>query len=150
MAPLTPPTVSATMADPKKKEQSNIKNFSDHHSTVMETLRRRPVPSSSIQSRGIKNGINDSRRNIASSIQSRGKNGINDSQRKIAHLVEHHFNFDKNHNLLPGLPKHDQDLARDIHDFFNLIILVSKIFKIHSLQYEIDIVICSYILFHIS
>jgi hypothetical protein len=89
------------MADPKKKEQSNIKNFSDHHNTVMETLRRRPVPSSS--------------------ITSRGKNGINDSQRKI---VEHHFNFDKNHNLLPGLPKHDQDLARDIHDFFNLIILV--------------------------
>lgn len=111
MAPLTPTTASATMADPKKKEQNNIKNLSDHHSTVMETLRRRPVPSSS--------------------IQSRGKNGMNDSQKKITQrLVEHHYNFDKNHNLLPGLPKHDQDLARDIHDFFNLIFLVSKNFKI--------------------
>lgn len=136
MAPLTPPTASATMADPKKKEQ-NIENLSDHHNTVMETLRRRPVPSSSIQSRG-KIGINGMQRNI--------------TQRKSlgGNLVEHHYNFDKNHNLLPGLPKHDQDLARDIHDFFNLIILVSKKIKIYSLHHEIDVVICSYILFHMS
>ena len=132
MAPLTPPT--ATMADPKKKEQ-NIKNLAAHHNTVIETLRRRPVPSSS--------------------IQSRGKNDSNGSQRKITqrkslggNLVEHHYNFDKNYNLLPGLPKQDQDLARDIHDFFNLIILVS-IFKIHSLLHEIDVDICSNIFFPI-
>lgn len=111
MAPLTPPTASATMADPKKKEQNIIKNLSDHHSTVMETLRRRPVPSSSIQSRG----KNDGQRKI--------------SQRKTSNLVEHHYNFDSQRNLLPGLPKQDQDLARDIHDFFNLIILVSKYFQ---------------------
>lgn len=40
-------------------------------------------------------------------------------------LVEQHFKIDKeNRALLPGVPKYDADLARDIHDFFNLICLV--------------------------
>jgi len=30
----------------------------------------------------------------------------------------------ENRALLPGVPKYDVDLARDIHDFFNLISLV--------------------------
>jgi len=40
-------------------------------------------------------------------------------------LVDHHYKIDKqSRSLLPGLPLHDKDLARDIHDFFNLIVLV--------------------------
>mmetsp|Transcript_19183 Transcript_19183/g.24180 ORF Transcript_19183/g.24180 Transcript_19183/m.24180 type:complete len:389 (+) Transcript_19183:156-1322(+) len=40
-------------------------------------------------------------------------------------LVEQHFKIDKESKaLLPGVPVHDDDLARDLHDFFNLIILV--------------------------
>ena len=40
-------------------------------------------------------------------------------------LVNQHFEIDKeNHVLLPGVPVHDDDFARDLHDFFNLIVLV--------------------------
>lgn len=40
-------------------------------------------------------------------------------------LVQQHFKIDKeNHALLPGVPVHDDDFARDMHDFFNLIFLV--------------------------
>ncbi len=40
-------------------------------------------------------------------------------------LVLQHFKIDKeNQALLPGVPVHDDDLARDLHDFFNLIVLV--------------------------
>lgn len=40
-------------------------------------------------------------------------------------LVEEHYKIDKTNGLLPGVPKYDTDLSRDIHDFFNLIALVS-------------------------
>ena len=44
-------------------------------------------------------------------------------------LVDHHYKIDKqSRSLLPGLPLHDKDLARDIHDFFNLIVLVREIY----------------------
>eukprot|EP00980_Cylindrotheca_fusiformis_P005030 scaffold1062_cov130-Cylindrotheca_fusiformis.AAC.36 len=40
-------------------------------------------------------------------------------------LIEHHFHFDKERKeVLPGAPKHDSDLARDSHDFFNLVVLI--------------------------
>jgi len=40
-------------------------------------------------------------------------------------FVEQHYNYDKeNKVLLPGVPKYDDCLARDLHDFFNLIFLV--------------------------
>lgn len=43
-------------------------------------------------------------------------------------LVEQHFNIEKeNLALLPGLPKHEHSLARDIHDYFNLMFLVPLI-----------------------
>ena len=41
-------------------------------------------------------------------------------------LVEQHFNIEKeNLTLLPGVPKHEHSLARDVHDYFNLMFLVS-------------------------
>jgi hypothetical protein len=43
-------------------------------------------------------------------------------------LIEHHFRVQENHygrkEVLPGVPKHEDDWARDTHDFFNLIVLV--------------------------
>ena len=42
-------------------------------------------------------------------------------------LVDQHYKIDKqSHSLLPGAKTHDKDLARDIHDFFNLITLVRE------------------------
>lgn len=43
-------------------------------------------------------------------------------------LVEDHYRVDytesKHRVVLPGVPKHDDDWARDSHDFFNLIVLI--------------------------
>jgi hypothetical protein len=40
-------------------------------------------------------------------------------------LIEEHFRIDSREKLvLPGVLKHGEDLARDAHDFFNLIILI--------------------------
>jgi hypothetical protein len=42
-------------------------------------------------------------------------------------LVEEHYRVDPvDKRLLPGLPVSDEDWARDLHDFFNLVALVSK------------------------
>lgn len=41
-------------------------------------------------------------------------------------LVEDHYRVDPvDKRLLPGLPVSDDDWARDMHDFFNLVALVS-------------------------
>ena len=40
-------------------------------------------------------------------------------------LIENYYNVDTDRNVvLPGVPSYDQDWHRDIHDFFNLMILV--------------------------
>mmetsp|Transcript_27713 Transcript_27713/g.38975 ORF Transcript_27713/g.38975 Transcript_27713/m.38975 type:complete len:338 (-) Transcript_27713:142-1155(-) len=48
--------------------------------------------------------------------------------RKRENLIENHFNVDRDPNarvvVLPGLPKHEKDFARDSHDFFNLVALI--------------------------
>ena len=42
-------------------------------------------------------------------------------------LIEDHYRVDaKAKEVLPGLPIHGNDWKRDFHDFFNLIILVSR------------------------
>jgi hypothetical protein len=57
------------------------------------------------------------------------------------YLVEQHFKIDKeNRALLPGVPVHDDDLARDIHDFFNLIVLV-PIVVLNVLNWNWDMLI---------
>lgn len=46
-------------------------------------------------------------------------------KKKGRRLVREHFRFDKeNRTVLPGALQHDDDLARDVHDFFNLMFLV--------------------------
>eukprot|EP00586_Coscinodiscus_wailesii_P003458 CAMPEP_0172485418 /NCGR_PEP_ID=MMETSP1066-20121228/13480_1 /TAXON_ID=671091 /ORGANISM="Coscinodiscus wailesii, Strain CCMP2513" /LENGTH=117 /DNA_ID=CAMNT_0013250699 /DNA_START=83 /DNA_END=433 /DNA_ORIENTATION=+ len=40
-------------------------------------------------------------------------------------LIHEHYRVDpEERTVLPGLPKHDSDWPREIHDFFNLIILI--------------------------
>ena len=40
-------------------------------------------------------------------------------------VLEEHFRVDMERKVvLPGVPKHDPDWARDVHDFFNLIVLI--------------------------
>ena len=40
-------------------------------------------------------------------------------------VLEEHFRIDRERQVvLPGVPKHEQDWARDVHDFFNLIVLI--------------------------
>ena len=63
--------------------------------------------------------------------------GINIRTRKRAHsapadlrkkksMIEDYYRVDTNENLvLPGVPTYDEDWSRDLHDFFNLIVLVS-------------------------
>lgn len=59
-------------------------------------------------------------------------------KRRNRHLVEQHFKIDEeNHVLLPGVPQYDEDLARDFHDFFNLIFLV-PIIALNVLNWDWD------------
>lgn len=40
-------------------------------------------------------------------------------------LIEEHYRVDTaEREVLPGVPKHGDDWARDAHDFFNLVVLV--------------------------
>ena len=44
---------------------------------------------------------------------------------KRRRLLEDHYRVDPGKKvILPGVPKHEDDWARDVHDFFNLIVLV--------------------------
>jgi len=54
-------------------------------------------------------------------------------------MFEQHYKVDKdNHDaLLPGVPSYDKDLARDMHDFFNLIVLV-PIVALNALNWDWD------------
>lgn len=57
----------------------------------------------------------------------RGRGGLKKRAlaKKRDHLMEQHFKIDQeNRVLLPGVIKYDDDLTRDMHDFFNLICLV--------------------------
>ncbi len=61
------------------------------------------------------------RRRANSEPRSLGSN----KQRRL--LVEDYFRIEKKTKiLLPGVPSQDEDWSRDIHDFFNLIVLVSS------------------------
>ena len=47
------------------------------------------------------------------------------SLRKKQPIIEHHYRVDSDRKIvLPGAPKYDPDWARDVHDFFNLIVLI--------------------------
>jgi hypothetical protein len=58
--------------------------------------------------------------------------------RRNRRMVDQHYKIDKeNRALLPGVPVQDVDLARDIHDFFNLIMLV-PIIVLNALNWNFD------------
>ena len=58
-------------------------------------------------------------------------------------LVEDHYRVDPDDkHLLPGLPVNDDDWARDLHDFFNLVALVSEMFDCSALT-VVFLVLCS-------
>jgi hypothetical protein len=64
-------------------------------------------------------------------------------RRMNQHLVEQHYKIDQeNHVLLPGVPAYDEDLARDFHDFFNLICLVSRYMNVVFSMYTMCVCVC--------
>lgn len=66
------------------------------------------------------------------SKRSTGTNAATNSTRQRHRFVEQHYVIDKDTKiLLPGVPVHQNDVARDMHDFFNLIVLVC----VHSVVY---------------
>jgi len=61
------------------------------------------------------------------------------SLRRRRPLIEDHYRVDpKARMVLPGVPKQDDDnLARDIHDFFNLIVLVPVV-VLNAMNWDVD------------
>ena len=54
-------------------------------------------------------------------------------------LIEDHYRVDHDtHVVLPGVPKYDDDWARDCHDFFNLIALV-PVCVLNAMNWNFDI-----------
>ena len=54
-------------------------------------------------------------------------------------LIEDHYRVDHDaHIVLPGVPKYDDDWARDCHDFFNLIALV-PVCVLNAMNWNFDI-----------
>jgi hypothetical protein len=54
-------------------------------------------------------------------------------------LIEEHYRVDASRGVvLPGVPKHEADGARDAHDLFNLVVIVSQI------SYRCTILLYSY------
>jgi hypothetical protein len=91
-------------------EVNNSRTSSRKHNAIMNSLRKR---------------VNNNAGRKISSVDERSKQEMR-MRRKNRHLVELHYKIDQvNHALLPGVPEYDEDLARDFHDFFNLICLVS-------------------------
>lgn len=74
----------------------------------------------------------DAQNNIHNSTHTDPAQNVNVPRRRIRsrknkrrEMFEQHYKVDKEHRtLLPGVPTYDQDLARDLHDFFNLVVLV--------------------------
>jgi len=53
-------------------------------------------------------------------------------------LIEHHFRVDSERKIvLPGVPKHEDDWARDSHDFFNLVVLI-PILALNVMNWNFD------------
>jgi len=120
----------------QQQQQQPASNSHDHHNAIMNALRRRGVngkPKSSRYKRKynsidttFKVNANIDASNSNDCFTPRRNNNANYqlSKNKRSHVVEQHYKIDRNRALLPGVPKYDVDLARDIHDFFNLICLV--------------------------
>jgi len=112
------------------------------HNAIMNALRRR-VKTKAKTSKHKYQADDD----INTNINTRNNHDLNNPRRnnlnyrlsknKRSHVVEQHYKIDRNRALLPGVPKYDVDLARDIHDFFNLICLV-PIIALNVLNWDWD------------
>jgi hypothetical protein len=75
--------------------------------------------------------------------RTRSKSAPPSSTRRHQHhdLIEDHYRFDHEaHVVLPGVPKYDDDWARDCHDFFNLIALV-PVCVLNAMNWNFDILV---------
>ena len=53
-------------------------------------------------------------------------------------IIEHYYRVDPERKVvLPGVPKHDDDWARDSHDFFNLVVLI-PIIILNIMNFNVD------------
>ena len=119
---ITSLTASSEATVPMTTEITSSKS-GDNCSTMSTNSNNKTAGNSSSSSSSSSRGMPRSRlrRRIRSRSAPAGFNRKNHRRR----LVEQHFKIDKeNMTLLPGVPAHDDDLARDLHDFFNLIVLV--------------------------
>jgi hypothetical protein len=78
---------------------------------------------------------NDTKNNTTTTITSQPTIGSpttkmsrNNNARRSSSAIEEHYRVEgettKERVVLPGVPKHEADWARDAHDFFNLVVLV--------------------------
>lgn len=68
-------------------------------------------------------------------------------------LIEEHYRVDATHAqtvVLPGAPKHEDDWARDAHDFFNLVVLVSPLCRFVGFNPSTDISLTMHDRFQLS
>ncbi len=111
---------------------SSIKTIQEDNQSQNNTTK---VRATNHRRRGLATGL---RRRIK---RSRSAPPVFNRKNSRRSLVQQHFKIDKeNHALLPGVPVHDNDFARDMHDFFNLIFLV-PIVVLNFLNWDWDALI---------
>lgn len=67
-------------------------------------------------------------RKALSLLRRRARRSNSEPPRRRKRLVEDYFQFDAERRVvLPGVPRYEQDFARDVHDCFNLIVLLPVI-----------------------
>jgi hypothetical protein len=116
------PPLKTKMSGEQQEQQQQQPDKEHSQQQTQQLLRSTVRPTHKSTSNKLRKRIR-SRSAPAGTGRNRSNNGGGGGGRK--RLVEQHFKIDKeNHVLLPGLPQYDDDLARDIHDFFNLIFLV--------------------------
>mmetsp|Transcript_1157 Transcript_1157/g.2098 ORF Transcript_1157/g.2098 Transcript_1157/m.2098 type:complete len:333 (+) Transcript_1157:82-1080(+) len=118
------PTITSTSSGTQRQDSNhnNTKSSKKQRNIIMNSLRKR---------------VNAGKVSY-SSMDEQTKQEMRIMRRKNRHLVEQHYKIDQeNHVLLPGVPTYDEDLARDFHDFFNLICLV-PIIALNVLNWDWD------------
>mmetsp|Transcript_27485 Transcript_27485/g.77060 ORF Transcript_27485/g.77060 Transcript_27485/m.77060 type:complete len:341 (+) Transcript_27485:162-1184(+) len=98
---------------PSSKEIATLNGTGKHDSMELVATVKRKLPDLTSPFRGIRQRIRKRRSRSAPPALRRSV------------LLEEHFRVDPvKRVVLPGVPKHDNDFTRDVHDFFNLVILV--------------------------
>ena len=67
------------------------------------------------------------------------------SRRRRRRLLEDHYRVDPERRVvLPGVPQYDPNLARDLHDFFNLIVLIPVV-ALNVMNWNWDLILRLYV-----